>query len=210
MKAKFIHGLDNTHVIQNEKNRGQIQANYVRGRGDMGTSGRANDRATITAAVNAYFPNDYGLYNMAGNVNEWVLDVYRPSSFDDVAEYNSFRGNVYVKNRVDSKDEIGRDVFGVDSLGRVAIEVIEDLRNFKDPDPQSNIFTDTLDISDVLRPVINERSRIYKGGSWKDRVYWLNPSTRRFLDQRHSANDIGFRCAMSMIGDVQVFKKKKK
>ncbi len=192
------------------KNRGKIQANYVRGRGDMGTSGRANDRATITAPVNAYSPNDFGLYNMAGNVNEWVLDVYRPSSFDDVAEYNSFRGNVYVKNRVDSKDEIGRDVFGIDSLGRVAVEVIEDLRNFKDPDPQSNIVSDTLDISDVLRPEITEYSRIYKGGSWKDRVYWLNPSTRRFLDQRRSANDIGFRCAMSMIGDVQNFKKKKK
>jgi formylglycine-generating enzyme required for sulfatase activity len=44
---------------------------------------------------------------------------------------------------------------------------------------------------------------VYKGGSWKDRVYWLNPSTRRFLDQDKSANDIGFRCAMSMIGSIE-------
>ncbi|MFZ4581137.1 MAG: SUMF1/EgtB/PvdO family nonheme iron enzyme [Paludibacter sp.] len=191
------------------KNMGRIQANYVRGRGDMGTSGIANDRATITAPVDAYFPNDFGLYNMAGNVNEWVLDVYRASSFDDMSEYNSFRGNVYIKQKVSGKDTYGRDMFEIDSLGRIAFEITEDLRNFKDPDPNSKIPTDTLDISDVLRPVINEKSRIYKGGSWKDRVYWLNPSTRRYLDQSMSANDIGFRCAMSMIGDIPQIKKRK-
>lgn len=195
--------------LTDRKNMGRIQANYVRGRGDMGTSGIANDRATITAPVNSYMPNDFGLYNMAGNVNEWVLDVYRPSSFDDVAEYNSFRGNMYTKNKVAGKDANGADIFELDSLGRIAIEITEDLRNFKDPDPQAKIPTDTLDISDVLRPVINERSRIYKGGSWKDRVYWLNPSTRRYLDQGKSANDIGFRCAMSMIGDIPQAKRKK-
>ena len=187
---------------------GRIQANYVRGRGDMGTSGRHNDRGTITVPVDAYSPNDFGLYNMAGNVNEWVMDVYRPSSFDDIAEYNSFRGNVYVKNKVAGKDKFGREEFGIDSLGRIAVDIIEDLRNFKDPDPQSVIPVDTFDISDILRPVINERSRIYKGGSWKDRVYWLNPSTRRFLDQSQSSNDIGFRCAMSMIGDIPTAKKR--
>jgi gliding motility-associated lipoprotein GldJ len=191
------------------KNMGRIQANYVRGRGDMGTSGIANDRATITTSVDAYFPNDFGLFNMAGNVNEWVLDVYRASSFDDVSEYNSFRGNVYIKQKVSGKDTFGRDMFEVDSLGRIAFEITEDLRNFKDPDPNSKIPNDTLDISDVLRPVINEKSRIYKGGSWKDRVYWLNPSTRRYLDQSMSANDIGFRCAMSMIGDIPQGKKKR-
>ena len=31
--------------------------------------------------------------------------------------------------------------------------------------------------------LINDNARVYKGGSWKDRAYWLNPSTRRFLDQ---------------------------
>ena len=41
-------------------------------------AGALNDNASITAPVRAYVPNDYGLYNMAGNVNEWVLDVYRP------------------------------------------------------------------------------------------------------------------------------------
>ena len=28
--------------------------------------------------------------------------------------------------------------------------------------------------------MITDRTRVYKGGSWKDRAYWLNPGTRRF------------------------------
>ena len=42
----------------------------------MGVSG--NSVTDITGPVRSYWPNDYGLYNMAGNVSEWVLDVYRP------------------------------------------------------------------------------------------------------------------------------------
>ena len=38
----------------------------------MGVAGKLNDNAVITAPVYAYWPNDYGLYNMAGNVSEWT------------------------------------------------------------------------------------------------------------------------------------------
>ena len=48
--------------------------------------------------------------------------------------------------------------------------------------------------------LISDRTRVYKGGSWKDRAYWLNPGTRRFLDQSQSTDCIGFRCAMDRVG----------
>ncbi len=53
--------------------------------------------------------------------------------------------------------------------------------------------------------LINDYARVYKGGSWKDRSYWLNPSTRRFLDQNESRDDIGFRCAMIRVGSPAGF-----
>ena len=60
------------------KNKGQMRANFVRGKGDMmGIAGAPNDGYVMTAPVDAYSPNDFGLYNMSGNVNEWVMDVYR-------------------------------------------------------------------------------------------------------------------------------------
>ena len=48
--------------------------------------------------------------------------------------------------------------------------------------------------------LITDRTRVFKGGSWKDRAYWLNPGTRRFLDQDQSTDAIGFRCAMDRVG----------
>jgi formylglycine-generating enzyme required for sulfatase activity len=51
--------------------------------------------------------------------------------------------------------------------------------------------------------LVNNRSRVYKGGSWEDRAYYLVPSTRRFLDERRSSRDIGFRCAMDAVGSPE-------
>jgi gliding motility-associated lipoprotein GldJ len=208
-----------------KKAQGVIMANFVRGRGDMmGTSGVLNDKATQTAPVNWYYPNNFGLYNMAGNVNEWVLDVYRATTFDDMTEYNSFRGNIYVDPVVDGIDEEGNNVYKIDSLGRIERSVIDngDKRSYKDGDPMSLIATDfpllldttnvssilsrnvDVDPTDVLAPKVSDRTRVYKGGSWKDRIYWLNPSSRRYLDQDKATNDIGFRCAVSMIGENDI------
>lgn len=88
----------NGHWVRNddEQFQGSIRANFVRGRGDyMGVAGNLNDGADVTAPVESYWPNDYGLYHMAGNVSEWVLDVYRPLSSEDFDEFRPFRGNVF-------------------------------------------------------------------------------------------------------------------
>ena len=196
-----------------KKNVGQMQANFVRGRGDMmGVSGALNDAYVITAPVDAFAPNDFGLYNMAGNVNEWVLDVYRETSSQEIDEYNSFRGNIY---KTPVLDENGR--FVMDSLGCILVEYkgSDDKRDFRDGDAASAIKTDfpllaaeqerdpekPYDITDVLAPVISKTSRVYKGGSWKDRIYYLNPSIRRFMDENECSSTVGFRCAMSTLGD---------
>lgn len=198
------------------KQKGQLQANFVRGRGDMmGVSGALNDHYVITGPVDEYAPNDFGLYNMAGNVNEWVLDVYRETSNQETSEYNSFRGNIYMKAK---KSDDG--TYEIDSLGCVAREVEADKRDWKDGDFASLIdtdypldttavrylsedgtFTGKRDITDILAPRIDKDTRVYKGGSWKDRVFYLNPTTRRYLQSNKSSNSIGFRCAMSTVGN---------
>lgn len=82
------------HALRNPygKEMGSFMANFKRGRGDYaGIAGKLNDGAMITAYVYEYPPNDFGLYNMAGNVNEWVQDVYRPLSFQDFNDLNPIR-----------------------------------------------------------------------------------------------------------------------
>ena len=196
------------------KNRGQMLANFVRGKGDMmGVAGAPNDGYVMTAPVDAYSPNDFGLYNMAGNVNEWVMDVYRETTFEEVTEYNPYRGNIYKKVK---RDADGNAILTPYGTLEVEFEGSDDKRNFRDGDAQSLFLTDypldtiglteeqmanvKYDPSDILAPRINDETRVYKGGSWNDRIYWLNPTTRRYKQQNESSSTIGFRCAMSILG----------
>jgi gliding motility-associated lipoprotein GldJ len=95
--SRRIYPWDGHYVRRKEDQwAGAIQANFVRGKGDyMGVSGALNDGADATAKVDDFWPNDYGLYHMAGNVSEWVMDVYRPTSGEVTEEFMPFRGNVY-------------------------------------------------------------------------------------------------------------------
>lgn len=79
------------------KKKGVMLANFKRGRGDYGgLAGKSNDAAIITTDIYSYAPNDFGLYNMAGNVNEWVMDTYRPLSYEDFDDLNPIRRNEYL------------------------------------------------------------------------------------------------------------------
>ena len=214
-----------------KKDRGEILANYKRGRGDnMGTSGWLNDEADKTIQVRFYPPNQYGLYDMAGNVAEWVLDIYRPISHEDVTDSRPFRGNDFM-------------AFDEDYQGIGSLEVLQDIqydsdsnivrlpgqlptrevteeeninrrnyqqssyRDYLDGDVESSIYYDsevpegTAAMYDYgTTTMIGNTVRVYKGGSWKDRAYWLSPGTRRYLEEDQATDFIGFRCAMDRVG----------
>ena len=196
-----------------KKERGQMMANFTRGRGDlMGMAGALNDNADITAPVDSYNPNDYGLYCMAGNVNEWVADIYRSTSQSDVAEFQPFRGNIFTQYRRDNDGNLLRDEYG-----ELIVDTIADYKNYQDGDYMSqiiegsdwtiekdNLSTDDMYIkseeSGQFTSLITDNVRVFKGGSWKDRPYWLVPGTRRYMEETDAANDLGFRCAMTQVG----------
>ncbi|MFT5790742.1 MAG: sulfatase modifying factor 1 [Saprospiraceae bacterium] len=56
--------------------RGCFLANFKPSRGDY-----AVDGALYTVEVKSYNANDYGLYNMAGNVSEWTNTAYNEASY---------------------------------------------------------------------------------------------------------------------------------
>mgnify|MGYP000179462222 CR=1 FL=1 len=57
---------------------------------------------------------------------------------------------------------------------------------------------------------LNDKVRVYKGGSWKDREYWLDPAQRRYFPEDMATDYIGFRCAMSRVGSKSKSKNKTK
>lgn len=142
------------------RKQGTMLANFKRGPGDYaGIAGKSNDGAIITQEIRSYPANDNGLYDMAGNVSEWVYDVYRPLSNSDVNDLNSFRRNGY-------QDEA---------------------KNYDTKNSNS---------------MVDDKLRVYKGGSWADVAYWLSPGTRRYMDQDSATAMVGFRCAMIATGQT--------
>ena len=241
------------------KSKGDQLANFKQGDGDYGgIAGWSDDGADITAEVKSYEPNGYGLYDMAGNVAEWVADVYRPIVDDEFSDFNYFRGNQYTKNLIgeDGKVKIvTADSIVYDTLNNGKIVAVNlpgeiyqipvddnetylrtnfstsDNRDFRDGDKKStryfqsfsddeddnqemydapeheveyddngNLINRQYDKSSTRTSLINNEARVYKGGSWRDRDYWLDPAQRRYLPQDMATDYIGFRNAMSRLG----------
>ncbi|WP_189627325.1 SUMF1/EgtB/PvdO family nonheme iron enzyme [Sphingobacterium griseoflavum] len=198
------------------KNQGRMLANFkITSGNNMGVAGDLNDGGDITVPVMSYAPNDFGLYNMAGNVNEWVNDVYRQLSFEDFEDFNPFRGNVFVDNqyedaegRILAKDKYGRPIKVPAKAPRK--QTWEELQAQRSTDLQTAAYqydargAEDEEMEELYgkTTLVNNKSRVFKGGSWNDRAYWLNPATRRFMQQDESSAMTGFRCAMTMVGNV--------
>lgn len=258
------------------KTRGDQLANFKQGKGDYGgIAGWSDDGADITNKVKSYEPNDFGLYDMAGNVAEWVADVYRPIVDDDFNDFNYYRGNVYTKNAINddgtvkviTSESIIYDTLSTGKLvarglpGQILQVPVDEnetyLRtnfdksnqiNFRDGDKRSSRYFESFNddetesgskeeaetrkmynapkhmvtrdsLGKIVREfdknnnrtsLINDEVRVYKGGSWKDREYWLDPAQRRYFPQDMATDYIGFRCAMSRVGSKSKMKNKTK
>ena len=240
------------------RKQGDQLANFKQGAGDYGRiAGWSDDGADITAPVMTYEANDFGLYDMAGNVAEWVADVYRPIVDDEFNDFNYYRGNVYTENAINEDGTVkvvGADDIKYDTLstgrvvarnlpGEIAQKPItedetymrtnfskSDNRDFRDGDKSSSRYYqpfqdiddsskrmynspnfDRIAIGDTTQAkpkyddkerttLISDDVRVYKGGSWRDRAYWLDPAQRRFFPQDMATDYIGFRNAMSKVG----------
>ena len=244
-KKKFPWSGEYTRS-QQKKTLGDQLANFKLGRGDYGgIAGWSEEGSGITTSSRAYPPNSFGLYGMAGNVSEWVADVYRPIIDEEANDFNYYRGNVYSKPQITREGKITtidrenfKDQFQVMENGRLKIfklpgeiaseELTEDdlrrinytrseNRDFQDGDSESTrefassssslnrpMYSDptlTKSASTKRLTLISNEARVYKGGSWLDRSYYLDPAQRRFYPEYFATNFIGFRNAMSYMGE---------
>jgi formylglycine-generating enzyme len=209
----WSHNVNGLRDTRRGSWQGQFLANFKRGSGDnAGAAGGLNDRAFYTAPVKSFFPNGFGIFNMAGNVSEWVQDVYRPLSLLDYDDMPApFRGNKYQKLYKNDNGEAE-----IDSMGRVKMVDVTDKesqnrRNYQRGNVINFMDGDSLSQSSYgygLTTLVSDKSRVYKGGSWNDRPYWLSPGSRRYLEEDQALSTLGFRCAMDRMGSPEGNKRK--
>jgi gliding motility-associated lipoprotein GldK len=78
-----------------KNDRGCFMANFKPLRGDY-----AADQSLYTVEADAFEPNDFNLYNMAGNVSEWVNSSYDPASYEFASTINPNVNDAQNKRKV--------------------------------------------------------------------------------------------------------------
>ena len=250
---------------KSKRYKGDQLANFKQGKGNYsGLSGWSSDGSDIPIKIKSYPPNAFGIYDMSGNVAEWVSDVYRPIIDSDANDFNYYRGNVFNKKRINEEGKVvivgtegaaikydtlenGKiiplDLPGTIKYDPIASDDVALRRNFtksknadindgdinssrdfgKDKmeqsmynspnrpefikDPLTGITKVEYD-TDKRTTLISDNTRVYKGGAWSDREYWLDPAQRRYLPEYMATNYIGFRCVSDKLGPMSSEKRK--
>lgn len=179
------NGLEVKSFVQDNSRRKSKKA-YVLG-----------DNYFHTGLVNSFSPNNYGLYNMSGNVAEWVMDRYEEDSATKHL-IDSLDNNVQRKELLKNIEVSGNEI-GI--LDGIYVKKSDDKEIDLSTEKGRNIYN-RLKKEYEHNGFVNEKfpdARIVKGGSWAQGPAYLQIGARTIYPENKSSCMIGFRLAMTLV-----------
>jgi formylglycine-generating enzyme required for sulfatase activity len=165
----------------------------------------AGDFYVFQAPVMSFKPNGYGLYNMAGNVAEWVLDAYKHESFDEI-NTNDNKKNVFSKDSLTDTLKNRKDSSAV-SIGKKNKTNIYCKEHIKTNNREDSLKTSKLIIEKAEREIHNaevakryQNARVVKGGSWFNGPAYMQCGSKEIFPEYRGSTRIGFRVCMTVAG----------
>ena len=150
-----------------------------------------DDGFLFTAPVKSYAPNQKKIYDMAGNVSEWVLD-----SRENIGVYSNLmleNPNLAFKF---AYNQLKTKFLGLDTNYQSGIDQVNEY------------LSERISYENHLKN--NSPARLVKGGSWAESPIYLMPGTSSFYHENSSSARIGFRVAMDTVGSPFPHKKRRK
>jgi hypothetical protein len=129
----------------------------------------------------------------------------------DADDVSPFRGNKFMKIYKNENGEAEIDSTGKVKMTAVTDEESRSRRNYQRGNVINFLDGDTLSNASYgygKTTLVSDKSRVFKGGSWNDRAYWLSPGTRRYMEEDQASSTVGFRCAMDRMGSPEGNKRK--
>ena len=150
-------------------------------------------------------------YDTLANGSIAIKDLPGSIKYIPITKDDAYMRNNYEKAyNIDSRDG---DLASTKMYEEDEEELDVQPRMYNSPITPNNIGESGLRIQEydkeIRSTLISDEARVYKGGSWADREYWLDPAQRRHLPQYMASSSIGFRCATDKLGPMTPNRRKK-
>ena len=152
-----------------------------------------------TVKVGSYAPNGFGLYDMAGNVSEWTMDVGRPlimGYHQDAIDRKREKEEAIREEdkRIQKQKDEGTYIGLIGGIYQV--EEVKDPYEKRDKELFAQMEHDKTVLSTLENP------RIVKGGSWADPLVYQMMSSRQAFEEKSSSCKVGFRLTMTLTKEM--------